>query len=126
MAAHVALVDSAQEQNQQYAKQLKVREDERMKLEKQLRSSIETGKALSLRSNVLENQLADKEAALHRIESIYNGQLMELNELKERLIRQSQEGGWSSRVLQIAGSVVRAPRAILRTLSFLSSTTVPS
>lgn len=51
---------------------------------------------------------------------------MELNELKERLIRQSQEGGWSSRVLQIAGSVVRAPRAILRTLSFLSSTTVPS
>lgn len=40
----------------------------------------------------------------------------ELNELKERLIRQSQEGGWSSRMLQIAGSVVRAPRAILRTL----------
>nr|XP_050848291.1 uncharacterized protein LOC127063057 isoform X2 [Vespula vulgaris] len=126
LAAHVALVDSAQEQNQRYAKQLKDTEDERMKLEKQLRLSVETGKALSLRSNVLENQLADKEAALHRIESIYNGQLMELNELKERLIRQSQEGGWSSRVLQIAGSVVRAPRAILRTLSFLSSTTVPS
>lgn len=44
----------------------------------------------------------------------------ELNELRERLIRQSQEGGWSSRMLQLAGSVVRAPGAILRTL--LSST----
>lgn len=41
---------------------------------------------------------------------------MELRELKERLMRQSQEGGWSSRMLQIAGSVVRAPRVILRTL----------
>lgn len=40
----------------------------------------------------------------------------ELSELRERLIRQSQEGGWSSRMLQLAGSVVRAPRAILRTL----------
>lgn len=56
-------------------RQLKDTEDERMKLEKQLRSSVEAGKALSLRSNVLENQLADKEAALHRVESIYNSQL---------------------------------------------------
>ncbi|XP_014609276.1 PREDICTED: protein hook homolog [Polistes canadensis] len=126
LAAQIALVESAQEQNQRYAKQLKDTEDQRMILEKQLRLNIEAGKALSLRTNILESQLADKEAALHRIESIYNSQLMELNGLKERLIRQSQEGGWSSRVLQIAGSVVRAPRAILRTLSFLSSTTVPS
>ncbi|KAI4498555.1 hypothetical protein M0802_006261 [Mischocyttarus mexicanus] len=126
LAAQIVLVESAQEQNQRYAKQLKDTEDERKKLEKQLRSNIEAGKALSLRTNILESQLADKEASLHRIESIYNSQLVELNGLKERLIRQSQEGGWSSRVLQIAGSVVRAPRAILRTLSFLSSTTVPS
>jgi len=45
---------------------------------------------------------------------------MELNELQNRFLRQSQDSGWSSRVLQLAGSVVRAPRVIFRTLSFFS------
>lgn len=45
---------------------------------------------------------------------------IELNELREQLLRQSQQTGWSGRMLQIAGSMVRAPGAILRTLSFLS------
>lgn len=35
-------------------------------------------------------------------------------------MRQSQECSWSSKILQIAGSVVRAPRVILRTISFLA------
>lgn len=69
-----------------------------------------------MRAISFEAQLVDREVALERMQVAYNSQLAELNELKERLIRQSQEGGWSSRMLQIAGSVVRAPRAILRTL----------
>lgn len=71
---------------------------------------------LSLRTISLEAQLVDGGVALEHMQEAYNSQLTELRELKERLMRQSQEGGWSSRMLQIAGSVVRAPRVILRTL----------
>ncbi|KAK2580699.1 hypothetical protein KPH14_011329 [Odynerus spinipes] len=91
LAAQVALLESAQEQNLRYAKQLKETEEDRIRLEKQLRSSVEAGKVLSLRASRLESQLADKDTALHRVESIYNSQLMELNELRGRLIRQSQD-----------------------------------
>ena len=43
---------------------------------------------------------------------------LELNELRDRLFRESRDCGWSSKILQLAGSMVRAPGAILRTLSF--------
>ncbi|XP_076672057.1 uncharacterized protein LOC143371080 isoform X2 [Andrena cerasifolii] len=123
LAMQIALVESSQRQIQRYSKELKAKQDEKSKLEKFLRSSEETGKSLKLRTAFLETQLADRETNLRRLESAYNSQMSELNELRERLIRQSQEGGWSSRMLQIAGSVVRAPRAILRTLL---STTNPA
>ncbi|XP_076239627.1 uncharacterized protein LOC143182496 [Calliopsis andreniformis] len=121
LATQIALVESLKQQIQHYSKELKMKEDETLRLEKRLRSSEEIGKSLNLRTIFLEAQLADREAALRHSESNYNSQLLELNEMRERLIRQSQERGWSSRMLQIAGSVIRAPRAILRT--FLSTTT---
>ncbi|XP_029047882.2 A-kinase anchor protein 9-like [Osmia bicornis bicornis] len=120
LATQIGLVESLKQQIQQYAKELKSKEEEKSKLEKRLKSSEETGRSLHLRTVFLETQLADRETTLRRVESSCISQLAELNELRERLIRQSQEGGWSSRMLQLAGSVVRAPRAILRTL--LSST----
>lgn len=46
----------------------------------------------------------------------------ELRELRERLLHQSQEGGWSW-MLQIAGSIMRA--SIMRTFAFLSSAALP-
>ncbi|KOC69048.1 hypothetical protein WH47_09605 [Habropoda laboriosa] len=116
LATQIALVESSQEQIERYTKQLKEKEDEKMKLLKRLKLTEDTGKALNLRAIAMEVQLSDRESALQRMQAAYNSQLTELNELKERLIRQSQEGGWSTRMLQIAGSVVRAPRAILRTL----------
>ncbi|XP_024946598.1 autophagy-related protein 23 isoform X2 [Cephus cinctus] len=125
LAGQVALVETAQEQIHRYSKELAAKEEERLKLEQRLWTSEEAGRALSLGAANLESQLSDREAALRRLESAYTSQMMELCELKERIARQSQESGWSSRVLQIAGSVVRAPRAILRTLSFLSSTGSP-
>ncbi|XP_023288927.1 alpha-internexin [Orussus abietinus] len=125
LAAQTALAESSREESQRRSRELEAKEAEMQKLERRLRSSEETGRALSLRASNLENQLMDREAALRRIESAYSRQLTELVELKERLVRQSQEVGWSSRVLQLAGSVVRAPRVILRTLSFLSSSGLP-
>ncbi|KOX75361.1 hypothetical protein WN51_13231 [Melipona quadrifasciata] len=116
LATQIALVESSQEQIERYSKELKAKEDEKIKLLKLLKSSEDTERNLHLRVISLEAQLVDREIALERMQVAYNSQLAELNELKERLIRQSQEGGWSSRMLQIAGSVVRAPRAILRTL----------
>ncbi|XP_012152824.1 uncharacterized protein LOC100876298 isoform X2 [Megachile rotundata] len=116
LATQIGLVESLKQQIQQYAKELKTKEDEKSRLEKRLKSSEESGRSLHLRTVFLEAQLADRETALRRVETSCSSQLAELNELRERLIRQSQEGGWSSRMLQIAGSVVRAPRAILRTL----------
>ncbi|XP_043519478.1 uncharacterized protein LOC122533636 [Frieseomelitta varia] len=116
LATQIALVESSQEQIERCSKELKAKEDEKIKLLKLLKSSEDTGRNLHLRAISLEAQLVDREVALERMQVAYNSQLAELNELKERLIRQSQEGGWSSRMLQIAGSVVRAPRAILRTL----------
>lgn len=122
---------------------MKTKEDEKSKLEKQLRSSEETGNSLNLRTVFLDTQLSDCEASLRRMEEAYSSQLyvqfetmmlqvvrsivdtsvialkpsrLEMNELRDRLVRQTQESGWSSRMLQIAGTVVRAPRAILRTL----------
>ncbi|XP_043473110.1 synaptonemal complex protein 1 [Leptopilina heterotoma] len=108
------LVTSADEKAQLSFKELKKKEEEAEKLKEQLKLSKNVATAL-------ENKLSDREAALRRVETAFNSQIFELNELKERLIRQSQEGGWSNRVLQFAGSFVRAPRAILRSLSFFST-----
>ncbi|CAK9830351.1 hypothetical protein ANTRET_LOCUS7538 [Anthophora retusa] len=116
LATQIALVESSQEQIERYIKQLQEKEDEKTNLLKRLKLSEETEKALNLRTIAIEAQLSDRESALQRMMAAYNFQLTELNELKERLIRQSQESGWSTRMLQIAGSVVRVPRAILRTL----------
>ncbi|XP_060821742.1 uncharacterized protein LOC132910193 isoform X2 [Bombus pascuorum] len=116
LATQIALVESSQEQIERYSKELKANEDEKIKLLKRLKSSEDMGRNLSLRTISLEAQLVDGGVALERMQEAYNSQLTELRELKERLMRQSQEGGWSSRMLQIAGSVVRAPRVILRTL----------
>lgn len=116
LATQIAMVESSQEQIKRYSKELKVKEDEKNKLLKRLKSSEDAGRNLNMRAISLEAQLVDREVALENMQAAYNSQLTELNELRERLIRQSQEGGWSSRMLQLAGSVVRAPRAILRTL----------
>ncbi|XP_061930100.1 uncharacterized protein LOC107996081 isoform X2 [Apis cerana] len=116
LATQIAMVESSQEQIKRYSKELKVKEDEKNKLIKRLKSSEDAGRNLNMRAISLEAQLVDREVALQNMQAAYNSQLTELNELRERLIRQSQEGGWSSRMLQLAGSVVRAPRAILRTL----------
>ncbi|XP_003694710.1 keratin, type II cytoskeletal 74-like [Apis florea] len=116
LATQIAMVESSQEQIKRYSKELKVKEDEKNKLIKRLKSSEDAGRNLNMRAISLEAQLVDREIALQNMQAAYNTQLTELNELRERLIRQSQEGGWSSRMLQLAGSVVRAPRAILRTL----------
>ncbi|XP_011307630.1 myosin-2 heavy chain [Fopius arisanus] len=122
LGVQVGIIDTLQGDKQKLTRALKVAEMEKIRLEKRLSSSEKSGKALGLRVNDLEMQLGDREAALRRIETAYNAQLIELNDLRERLLRQSHESGWSTRVLQIAGSVVRAPRAILRSLSFLSAT----
>ncbi|XP_046738773.1 leucine zipper putative tumor suppressor 2-like [Diprion similis] len=119
--AQMALLASAHEQHRRAAKEVKVKTSEMATMQKQLQESREAGKRLSLRATNLENELSNRDDALRRLESAYSSQLSELSDLRERLARQSQEGGWSSRVLQIAGSVVRAPRAIFRTLSFLSN-----
>ncbi|XP_032665876.1 uncharacterized protein LOC116841702 [Odontomachus brunneus] len=124
LATQVALVNSAQEELLRTSKELQTTKAERQRLEKCLKSSESNGRALSLRAISLESQLAEREAALRRLESEYNSQMTELSELKERLLRQSQEGAWSNRVLQFAGSVVRA--SILRTIAFLSSAALPS
>ncbi|XP_050573983.1 uncharacterized protein LOC126914287 isoform X4 [Bombus affinis] len=116
LATQIALVESSQEQIERYSKELRVKEDEKIKLLERLKSSEDMVRNLSLRTISLEAQLVDGGVALEHMQEAYNSQLTELRELKERLMRQSQEGGWSSRMLQIAGSVVRAPRVILRTL----------
>ncbi|XP_015118291.1 myosin-11 [Diachasma alloeum] len=126
LGVQVEIIDTLQGDKQKLSRDLKVVEMEKVRLEKRLSSSEESGKALSLRVNDLEMQLGDREAALRRIETAYNAQLIELNDLRQRLVRQSQESRWSNAVLQIAGRVVRVPRAILRTLSFLSTTPQPS
>ncbi|XP_014470227.1 PREDICTED: dynactin subunit 1 [Dinoponera quadriceps] len=123
LATQMALVDSAQEELQRTSKELRTTEAERQRLERCLKSSESNGRALSLRAISLEDRLADREAALLRLESEYNSQMTELSELKEQLLRQSQEDGWRKRVLQFAGSIMRA--SILRTFAFLSSATLP-
>ncbi|XP_017877876.1 WEB family protein At5g16730, chloroplastic [Ceratina calcarata] len=116
LANQIALVESSQEQIERYSKELRIKEEEKNKLMERLKSTENTGRILNLRAVSLEAQLIDRNMTLQRIEAAFNSQLSELNELKDRLIRQSQEVGWSSRMLQIAGTVVRAPRALLRTL----------
>ncbi|KAF7994521.1 hypothetical protein HCN44_003993 [Aphidius gifuensis] len=114
------IIDNNQDEKQKLSRELKVLQIDKTKLENDFSTSEKIGKALSLRADNLEVQLADREAALRRIETAFNLQLIEINDFRERLSRQSQESRWSSKVLQIAGSVVWAPRAIFRTLSFLS------
>lgn len=97
-------------------RELKIKEEEKARLENRLENSEKLERSLCLRAARLESQLSDREVVLKRVESTCNSQLLELNELRDRLIRQSQDGGWSSRMLQIAGTVVRAPGAILRSL----------
>ncbi|KAM0731626.1 hypothetical protein ACS0PU_001168 [Formica fusca] len=119
LAAQVAHAESMQEQLQRLSRELQVMDEEKQRLEKRVRASEGNARALSLRAISLESQLVDREAELRRVESDYNSQMTELRELRERLLRQSQEGGWSSRMLQIAGSIMRA--SIIRTFAFLSS-----
>ncbi|XP_011255538.2 intracellular protein transport protein USO1 isoform X1 [Camponotus floridanus] len=123
LAAQVAHAESTQEQLERISKELQVADVEKQRLEKRLRASEGNARALSLRAVSLESQLVDREAELRRVESEYNSQMTELRELRERLVRQSQEGGWSSRMLQIAGSIMRA--SIMRTFAFLSSAALP-
>ncbi|CAL1677627.1 unnamed protein product [Lasius platythorax] len=123
LAAQVAHAESTQEQLQHISRELQVTDVEKQRLEKRLRVSEGNAKTLSLRAVSLESQLVDREAELRRIESEYNSQMTELRELRERLLRQSEEGGWSSRMLQIAGSIMRA--SIIRTFAFLSSAALP-
>ncbi|EZA51107.1 hypothetical protein DMN91_003303 [Ooceraea biroi] len=123
LATQVALFESTQEQLQRTSRELQATEAEKHRLEKRLKASEGNARALSLRAVFLENQLADREAKLRRIESEYNSQMTELSELRERLLRQSQESGWSGRMLQIAGNIMRA--SILRTFAFLSSAALP-
>ncbi|KYQ47669.1 hypothetical protein ALC60_13425 [Trachymyrmex zeteki] len=122
LVAQVSLAESAQEQLQCTSRELQTAMAERQRLEKYLKASEGNAKTLSLRTISLESQLADREVELRRVEMEYHSQMMELNELRERLLRQSQEGGWS-RILQIAGSIMRV--SILRTFTFLSSATLP-
>lgn len=56
-------------------RELQVTEAERQNLEKRLKSSESNGTALCLRAVALEDQLADREAALQRMESEYNSQM---------------------------------------------------
>ncbi|XP_072756670.1 uncharacterized protein [Anoplolepis gracilipes] len=123
LAAQVAHAESVQEQLKRISRELQVTDVEKQRLEKRLRASEGNSRALSLRAVSLESQLVDREAALCRVESEYNSQMTELRELRERLLRQSQESGWSSRMLQIAGSIMRA--SIIRTFAFLSSAALP-
>ncbi|KAL6447391.1 hypothetical protein ACFW04_001537 [Cataglyphis niger] len=123
LTAQVAHAESMQEQLRRISRELQVTDEEKQRLEKRVRASEGNARALSLRAISLESQLVDREAELRRIESDYNTQMTELRELRERLVRQSQEGGWSSRMLQIAGSIMRA--SIIRTFAFLSSAALP-
>ncbi|XP_078036225.1 uncharacterized protein LOC144469637 [Augochlora pura] len=118
LTTHIVLTETSQQQIQRYIKELKISEAEIARLEKRLQCSEDAGKSLRLRTTFLEAQLNDREAVLKRVESTCNSQQTELNELRDRLIRQSQDRGWSSKMLQIAGTVVRAPRAILRSLLY--------
>ncbi|KAG8037553.1 hypothetical protein G9C98_005763 [Cotesia typhae] len=123
---HMAIVESLKEEKQQLVKNLEGIEKKKIEAEKFLLVSEDREKVLSLRISNLEIQLSDREAALRKIESVYRSQLTEIRELREKLLKQSQVCGWSSKVLQIAGSVVRAPQVILRTLSFLAFGGIPS
>ncbi|XP_071562934.1 uncharacterized protein [Temnothorax nylanderi] len=123
LVAQVSLTESTQEQLQRTSRELQTAVTERQKLEKRLKASESNAKTLSLRVFALESQLADREVELRRVEMEYHSQMTELSELREQLLRQSQESGWSSRILQIAGSIMRV--SILRTFAFLSSATLP-
>ncbi|KAH0566916.1 nuclear matrix constituent protein 1-like [Cotesia glomerata] len=123
---HIAIVESLKEEKQQLVKNLEGIEKKKIEAEKILLVSEDREKVLSLRISNLEIQLSDRETALRKIESVYRSQLTEIHDLREKLLKQSQVCGWSSRVLQIAGSVVRAPQVILRTLSFLAFGGIPS
>ncbi|EFN68842.1 hypothetical protein EAG_07463 [Camponotus floridanus] len=111
-------------------KLLKLREDKRILLDKVSASEalatdrrIRAEKAESTVEELqlrLAAQVAHAESTQEQLERISK---TELRELRERLVRQSQEGGWSSRMLQIAGSIMRA--SIMRTFAFLSSAALP-
>ncbi|XP_066594293.1 golgin subfamily A member 6-like protein 4 [Prorops nasuta] len=124
LAAQIAMLQSSQEENQRYFREARDLKEDKLVLERRLEMSEARKTVLSLRISDLERELNDRDAELRSIRLAYSTQSVELRDLKERLVRQSEEGRWSSRMLQLAGSVVRAPRAILRTLSFLSTTSV--
>ncbi|KAK0171023.1 hypothetical protein PV328_008790 [Microctonus aethiopoides] len=120
ISAQIGTINKLQDDKNQLTRELKDAETENINLKNSLSTMNDTKESLNLQAENLTIQLNDREAALRRIESAYNTQLIELNDLREQLLRQSQQTGWSGRMLQIAGSMVRAPGAILRTLSFLS------
>ncbi|XP_058790023.1 uncharacterized protein LOC131663569 [Phymastichus coffea] len=135
LATQIALTNSLQEELQRFAKILNVKEaekselegmlrkleEENIEIEERLRMSENAGRLLTLRAADLETQLFEQAAKLKRIEDTYNAQMSELNHLREQVFHRTRQTGWSSKVLQLAGSFVRAPRVIFRTLSFFST-----
>ncbi|XP_014210239.1 nuclear mitotic apparatus protein 1-like [Copidosoma floridanum] len=137
LATQLAVTSSLQEEVQRCLSQMRDREEQKAELEdtvlrlekentrldERLRLGEETERTLGSRAEYLESQLVHQEMKIRRIQAECNAQMAELNDLRERVLRQSQECGWSDRVLQLAGSFVRAPTMLLRTLSFFSSST---
>lgn len=54
---------------------MKVKEDEKNKLIKRLKSSEDAGRNLNMRAISLEAQLVDREVALQNMQAAYNSQL---------------------------------------------------
>lgn len=75
LSAQIALVNTAREQLRKSSQEVRLKTEETIKMEKQLKASQEIGKSLSSMADDLENQLSDRDAALRRLESAYNSQL---------------------------------------------------
>lgn len=61
--------------NKFFCRELKVKEDEKNKLLKRLKSSEDAGRNLNMRAISLEAQLVDREVALENMQAAYNSQL---------------------------------------------------
>ncbi|XP_008211326.1 synaptonemal complex protein ZIP1 [Nasonia vitripennis] len=132
LAERIALADSLQEELMRVSNSLEQREAEKAELEgelrkmeeenamleERLRKSDEACRVLGLRAEDLESELFNQESNIKHMLASYAAAKAEVLELQEELVRRSQECCWSSKVLQLAGSFVRAPAVILRTLSF--------
>ncbi|OXU22676.1 hypothetical protein TSAR_000417 [Trichomalopsis sarcophagae] len=125
LVERIALADSLQEELvrvsdslEQSEAELRKMEEENAMLEERLRKSEETCRVLRSRAEDLESELFNQESNIKHMLASYAAAKAEVLELQEQLVRRSQESCWSSKVLQLAGSFVRAPAVIFRTLSF--------